>query len=181
MAKCPVCGSRKAKRKCLITDTHEICSLCCGQTRQESTCSECPHYKPPESRRNYADVPAFTTHEMDMNHHLQNCARVIENAVAELDADSGLFIKDAVPIRVYELLIDKYHFGDEKLPVDNGAEEQCLLRVNEAIKRNRSLFDYETLVKVLSVLRFIAKRRTRGGREYLQVVKNFAGDIWRVQ
>ena len=135
----------------------------------------CTFYKPPQSKRNYSDVPSFTTAEMDMNQHLQSCSLVIESAIAELDARSNYEIKDVVPIRIYELLLDQYHFKDEAIGVDSGAEEYGYKTVNDAIKNNRILFDYETLVKVIAVLRLVARRRTRGGREYLKVVQVYAG------
>lgn len=112
---------------------------------------------------------------MDINQHLQSCSLVIESAIAELDASSNYEIKDVVPIRIYELLLDKYHFKDEAIGVDSGAEEYGYRIVNDAIKNNRKLFDYETLVKVIAVLRLVARRRTRGGREYLRVVQAYAG------
>ena len=64
MAKCPVCNSRKGKRKCLIADS-SICSLCCGNTRTAETCANCVFYQKP--RRKYSEVPAYTVSEMDGN------------------------------------------------------------------------------------------------------------------
>jgi hypothetical protein len=36
--------------------------------------------------------------------------------------------------------------------------------------------DEDELVKVLGVLHFVAKRRTRGHREYLRIVEQFVGE-----
>lgn len=44
MSKCTICLTRKGERKCLITNTF-ICSLCCGQTRKEDTCSSCWYFQ----------------------------------------------------------------------------------------------------------------------------------------
>ena len=44
-------------------------------------------------------------------------------------------------------------------------------------KPNGAMLDQETLVRVLGVLRLIALRRTRGGREYLRVVYQYASEI----
>jgi len=40
---CPLCGKRKAQRRCLRQNNLEICSLCCGQIRTE-TCTGCSYY-----------------------------------------------------------------------------------------------------------------------------------------
>ena len=40
---CPLCGKRKAQRRCLRQNNAEICSLCCAEMRDE-TCADCPYY-----------------------------------------------------------------------------------------------------------------------------------------
>lgn len=57
MAKCIICSTKKGKRKCQITDGM-ICSLCCGNTRIEETCSECTYYQKP--KRKYNEVPSYS-------------------------------------------------------------------------------------------------------------------------
>ena len=56
MAKCPICNSRKGKRKCLISDSF-ICSLCCGNIRKAETCLGCTFYQKP--KRKYNEVPGI--------------------------------------------------------------------------------------------------------------------------
>jgi len=175
MAKCPVCNAGKAKRRCLIADSGEICSLCCGQTRQESNCSGCSYWQPPQVRHDYAAVPAITTAEMDDSQHLQDCSMAIEAAIGKLDRESGFALKDDVPIRVYERLLDRYHFGEESAAVEDAWEERDLLQLEGLIKGELHGIDRTTLVKVLGVLRFVARRRTRGRREYLRIVQTFVG------
>ena len=175
MAKCPVCSSRKAKRRCLITDSHEICSLCCGRVRQESTCSECVWWQPPVVRRDYGSVPAFTVGEMDARQELQDHARVIESAIAAFDRDAGNTLRDEVPIRIYERLLDEHHFGEPGPASDDEVLERGLQELRGVIARAFAREDPLTLVKTLGVLRFIARRRTRGRREYLEVVHRFTG------
>lgn len=172
MAKCPVCGTRKAKRKCLVTDQGEICSLCCGQTRQESSCAGCVFYQAPI--RKYTDVPAFSVSDMDMREDLQKYSSAIENAIFRFDLATEHTIRDEVPIRIYERLLDKYHFGDESSASDDELVNSGIQYVEEAIQLLLSQADRSTLVKILSILRHIAQRRTRGRREYLQVVGTYA-------
>lgn len=177
MAKCPICSARKAKRKCLITDAGVICSLCCGQTRRQSTCSECPYWQPPRVRHDYAAVPAYTTAEMDASPRLQDYAMTIEVAIAELDRQSGHSLKDDVPIRVYERLLDRYHFEEPSEAAEDEWVRRGLERVDAAVGAELRGVERTTLVKVLAVLRFVARRRTRGRREYLSVVQTFVGTI----
>ena len=40
---CPICGQRKAKRRCLRQNMDEICSLCCAGKR-DAHCGDCLHY-----------------------------------------------------------------------------------------------------------------------------------------
>lgn len=40
---CPLCGKRKAQRRCIRRNNAEICSLCCAELRNE-TCGDCSHY-----------------------------------------------------------------------------------------------------------------------------------------
>ena len=174
MAKCPVCQSRKAKRKCLVTEEGYICSLCCGVTRREETCSGCSYYHPPQ--RKYHEVPSYTPAQMDASDELQEYSYAIEGAIGKFDRRTGRKIKDEVPICIYEKLLDKYHFKDRKIIFENELLEGGFTQVEDAIKSDLQKVDEEKLAKVLGVLHFIAKRRTRGHREYLAVVEQFVGE-----
>lgn len=44
MAKCLVCNSQKGKRQC-IWKKGFICSPCCGITREQEFCTDCPYYQ----------------------------------------------------------------------------------------------------------------------------------------
>ena len=48
--------------------------------------------------------------------------------------------------------------------------------MENVIERDLKGVDEDKLVKVLGVLHFIAKSRTRGHREYLAVVEQFVGE-----
>jgi hypothetical protein len=47
--------------------------------------------------------------------------------------------------------------------------------VDRAITEDLDGVNQETLAKVLGVIRFVARRRTRLGREYMQVIHQFVG------
>jgi hypothetical protein len=176
MAKCPVCDSRKAKRKCLITTEGHICSLCCGETRKAETCSGCPYYQPPQARRKYNEIPSYTPAEMDTHAELQVYSYAIEGAIGAFDSETGHKIKDDVPIGIFERLLDKYHFKDKELMFASELQEDGFRQVENAIASDLPAMDEQTLIKVLSVLYFVAKRRTRGQREYLSIVEQFVGE-----
>lgn len=177
MAKCPNCNARKAKRKCLVTDSGEICSLCCGQIRQASTCEGCPYWQPPQARRDYAEVPAFTTVEMEANTHLLEPSMVLEGAIVGLDRQSGLTLRDEVPIRIYERLLDRQYYDEEPALADDEVVVQGERQLSLVIERELRGLDHKTLVKLLATLRLAARRRTRGRREYLDLVGNFIGGL----
>jgi len=99
----------------------------------------------------------------------------IEAAIGELDRQSGFALKDDAPIHIYERLIDRYHFGEESAAVEDVWEERGLLQLEGVIKGELHGIDRTMLVKVLGVLRFVARRRTRGRREYPRVVQTFVG------
>jgi hypothetical protein len=175
MAKCPICNSRKGKRKCLVADGY-ICSLCCGQTRKEGICNSCSFYKEPGLKRKYNEVPSYTPKQMEANFELQECSNTIEGAICAFDQEVEHRINDDVAIRIIELLLDKYHFKDEVMKFDNDLVENGFHRVNKAIENDLSKVSQEKLVKIVGVIHFVAKRRSRGGREYLKVINDYVGE-----
>ncbi len=176
MAKCPVCNTRKAKRKCLVTAEGHICSLCCGETRKEETCSGCAYYQPPQIRRKYNEVPSYTPAQMGASEELQSYSFAIEGAIGTFDKQTGRTIRDTVPIGILEKLLDKYYFKDENLTFESELLEDGFTHVDSVIESDLKRIDRDTLIRVLGVLRFIAKRRSRGHREYLTIVEQFAGE-----
>jgi hypothetical protein len=172
MAKCGECNSRKGKRSCAAGKI-QICSQCCGTVRNPIRCSECSYYSPPKKR--YQDIPSFSTTEMDHDEDLQSISNTIEAVLCRYDFDTKERISDTVPITIIERLLDKYHFGDSALTFDNIDIEKGFAAVDEAITRDLSEIDQNMLVKVLSVIRFVARRRTTGKREYLTILKQYVG------
>lgn len=173
MAKCPICNSRKGKRKCLIADGL-ICSLCCGTTRTEEACSECAFYQKPT--RKYNEVPAYSVSEMDGNMELESRGNAIESALCAFDIENEGKLGDSDAIRIIELLIDKYHFRDQTVDQE---QHQIILNgvnfVDQSIKEDLKVVEDEEIVKILGVIRFVAKRRTRTGREYMTVIHQYVG------
>jgi len=172
MAKCPICNSRKGKRKCLITDSL-ICSQCCGTTRAEETCQGCVFYQKP--KRKYEKVPAYSVSEMAGNMDLESYGNAIEGALCAYDIEHDNKLTDNDAIRIIELLIDKYHFEDQAMEQEREIVMSGARYVDKSIREDLSHVDVKKIVKTLGVLRFVAKRRTNIGREYMTVVHQYVG------
>lgn len=172
MAKCSLCNSRKGKRRCLVSDTM-ICSLCCGETRSEDMCAGCSYYQKP--KRNYNEIPRFSTDEMQRDTQLSDYSNVIEGALCAYDLELENKLKDKDAIKILELLLDKYHFLDEKIQTN----EQILVSgfdcIETAITKDLPNIKGEILIKTLGVIRFVANRRTKISREYMNIIHQYVG------
>jgi len=177
MSKCPICDSRKGKRKCLITDGL-ICSLCCGNIRKEETCLGCVFYQKP--KRKYSEVPAYSVSDMDGNMELESYGNSIEGALCAYDLETRGKLNDSHAIRIIELLIDKYHFQDQQMDQEPQIIVDGVNYVEKSIRKDlkneeTANLEDEEIVKVLGVIRFVAKRRTKIGREYMAVIHQYVG------
>ncbi len=172
MAKCSLCNSRKGKRKCLISDTM-ICSLCCGESRSNDMCAGCSYYQKP--KRKYNEVPKFTTIQMEKDTELADYANVIEGALCSYDTKLENELKDKDVIKILELLLDKYHFLDQKTEIDDQLLMSGFNYVEKTITKDLPNIEKEILVKTLGVIRFVANRRTKYGREYMTIIHQYVG------
>ncbi|MCK4679353.1 MAG: hypothetical protein KAT48_14560 [Bacteroidales bacterium] len=172
MAKCPICNSRKGKRHCLIADS-PVCSLCCGSTRNPDLCLECQYYQKP--KRRYNDVPAYAISEMDRNMDLESYGNAIEGALCSYDTENGNNLKDSDAIRIIELLIDTHYFRDQQVDTDIQLIANGVNYVKEAIRKDLHDVSNEVIVKILGVIRFVAKRRTKMGKEYMNIIHQYVG------
>jgi hypothetical protein len=172
MAKCPICNSRKGKRKCMLADSF-VCSLCCGNTRTEEACSECDFYQKP--KRKYNEVPAYSVSEMDGNMELESYGNSIEGALCTYDEENGNKLSDHEAIRIIELLIDIYHFKDKCVNEESPLILSGVKHLENAINEDLSDVINEEIVKILGVIRFVARRRTKTGREYMNIIHQYVG------
>ena len=178
MAKCLVCNSRKGKRKCL-RENGMVCSQCCGDTRQPEHCQKCEFY--PEQGavgpvRRYTDIPRFSTMKMEEDFELQRYADCMESTFCQWDVSNRLSLNDQSAIKLIEMLLDKYHYHDSEVSYPDSK----LLRagfdmVVDSISEDIPHVPEEILVKILAVLRFVARRRSSGGREYFDVIQKHVG------
>jgi len=172
MAKCPICNSRKGKRKCLLEDSF-VCSLCCGNTRTEAACSECGFYQKPI--RKYNEVPAYSVSEMDGNIELESYGNSIEGALCAYDESIENKLTDSDAIKIIELLIDIHHFNDQCSKEENLLILNGVKFLEGSINEDLNDVSNEIIVKILGVIRFVAKRRTKIGREYMNIIHQYVG------
>ncbi len=175
MAKCSACNSRKGKRKCQLVEGM-ICSLCCGQTRRKEACEGCVFYRDIVPRKNYNEIPKYSPQNMENSSHLQDYSNAIEGSLCAFDNETGNQIKDEVAIRIIELVLDKYYFKEEILDFSNKTIEQGFYKVKDVLETDLSHLPDKELVKILAVIRFVAKRRARGGRDYLSIIHSYVGE-----
>jgi hypothetical protein len=147
MAKCPVCDTRKGKRKCLLVNDQFVCSLCCAATRKAELCSACVFYHPPQ--HNYQEVPAFSATVIANNHALQQYSQAIENAFAV----DNLHDRSAM----LELLINKYYFKETDLSSANSLWQSGFTAADNLIKTELKDVDEETLINLLGAMWAITK------------------------
>lgn len=175
MAKCSVCNTRKGKRQC-NREKGWICSECCGGIRQVEHCQGCGYYRQSRPKRHYADIPRFSTEEMESDFRLQSYADSIEGALCFWDHSHERSLRDESMLNIVEMLIDKYFYDDsETSSIDDALLREGYDIVGRAISEDMADVPLDTLVKILGVIHFVARRRTRGGREHFDVLQRYVG------
>ena len=167
MAKCPMCNSRKGKRKCALTEAL-VCSQCCGQTRKEESCHACSYYKPQVKKRAYSSVPRYAPAEMEWDPSREAAAYAVESALCLWDRTYDWKLRDESVLKVLELLLVRYHFKDEEEECPSALREG-FDRVVDHIQKLRDIPE-ETIVRILSTVYTSVKTHTQGRREYLDFI-----------
>ena len=174
MGKCAVCNSRKGQRKCLREDGL-ICSRCCGETRQPEHCHGCVFYRENIPVRRYSDIPHFSTQTMDSNMELQSYSNSIEGTLCLLDYSRQMSLNDAFALKVIEMLLDKYHYHDSDVSCVDSQLREGFNAVLNSISDDLTDVSEEVIVRILGVIYFVARRRSRGGREYFDIIHQYVG------
>lgn len=174
MSKCSICGLRKGKRKCALK-SGVVCSLCCGESRSEESCEGCQYLLQAKITRRYDKCPRFSPEEMDSDTKLQGYARVIETTLCLWDRKHGARLNDGSALRVIEMLLDGYAFGDSSVSCTEEPTSEGFAMLVTAIKQDLHNVPSETIAKILGVIHFVAKRRSTGRREYFDVIHRYVG------
>jgi hypothetical protein len=112
---------------------------------------------------------------MNGNIELESYGNSIEGALCAYDKENGEKINDSDAIRIIELLIDKYHFQDQQMDQENQIIVDGVNYIDKSIREDLKDVGNEEIVKVLGVIRFVARRRTKIGREYMTVIHRYVG------
>jgi hypothetical protein len=170
MAKCAMCIVKKGKRPCPATDG-VVCSTCCGEFRSQEKCGACSFFSNAALARNYSKVPHFGTETMTNDLSLQNYAESVESTLCEIDRQHQHFTDKHV-LKILELLMDRYFFGDAISVYETRLEEDGVAMVDRAFNTFSDLTD-EVKTKIIAAIYRSVKRRTLGNREYLNFVSRF--------
>lgn len=170
--KCPVCTSKKGKRGCLLT-TSCICSQCCGTNRKKETCHPCSYYQEP--RRDYKNIPCYSPSEMNNDFGRQDIANVIESAISSFDHKSGDNLHDDLAILIVERLLDHYHFKQPYNDLNDELLAKGYRYIFGILEDELKDEPYEEITRILSAIYFVAKRRSQGGRQYLDLIRQYVG------
>jgi len=126
-------------------------------------------------KKNCNNVPAYLVSEIDGNDELESFGNVVESALCSYDIKNGRGIKDSEAIRIIELLIDKYYFNDSQETTDSQIVKDGAHYLDDVINNDLRGVDNEVIVKILGVIRFVARRRTKIGPEYMHVIHQYVG------
>lgn len=174
MARCSICNARKGKRQCK-REKGWVCTECCGSTRHAELCQGCRYFKESRPMRRYADIPRFSTQEMESDFQLQSYADSIEGALCFWDHSHEMSLGDASALRVIEMLLDRYYYHDSDTSSTDSLLQEGFDMVAQAILEDLASVPDDTIIKILGVIHFVARRRSHGGREHLDVLQQYVG------
>jgi len=112
---------------------------------------------------------------MDSDIKLQGYARAIEKALCLWDRKHGGHLNDGSALRVIEMLLDGYAFGDSSVSCTEELTSEGFAMLVTAIKQDLHDVPTETIAKILGVTHFVAKRRSTGRREYFDLIHRYIG------
>jgi hypothetical protein len=112
---------------------------------------------------------------MANNPELESIADVVELSLCQIWLNDHRHVDDRAVARLVELMIDRYHFNDEKPRADTSVLEEGFGFFSQNIGEKLGHIHPEQLVKVLAAVYRSIQRRTVGGTSYLQFVSQFTG------
>jgi hypothetical protein len=106
---------------------------------------------------------------------LQDHSNAIESAICAYDIQSGKRMTDAQFVELLERLLDFYHFNEEPKQFSSELVETGFLGIRETMTGDLEDCSNEEIVKLLGVIRFVAQRRARGGRDHMTILHQYVG------
>jgi hypothetical protein len=112
---------------------------------------------------------------MSDNIRLQDDADVIESAFCQFYNKLDERPDDQFFIKIAELLMDRYHFHDEKLKFANHLEEQGFLEIDKIIQKDLPSLPPDEIARLLGTIYRSIFRHTVKGREYVDFIMDHVG------
>jgi hypothetical protein len=112
---------------------------------------------------------------MDTFSDLPTYSNTIEGTLCRWDYDHDEILDDGMAMKVIEMLLDKYHFGDLEVSTTDVLLQEGFQMVVASIEKDLLGVPNDTIVKILGVIYFVAKRRSTGRREYFEVIHSYVG------
>jgi hypothetical protein len=112
---------------------------------------------------------------MENDFDLQDYGNAIESALCAFDQSMGNMLTDKTILGILELLLDKYHFKKNVLMPEDNLLAKGFPLVEGTIKSDLADIPAETIEKLLGSIYSVAKRRSKGGREYLDFIHDYVG------
>lgn len=102
-------------------------------------------------------------------------SNTLEGAFCIYDVDNNRTLKDADVTKILELLMDKYHFKDVEINCDSPFVLAGFNFVDTVISKDLAGIEEQELVKLLSVLHYVVKKLSKIGKEYMNIIHQYAG------
>jgi histone deacetylase complex regulatory component SIN3 len=136
---------------------------------------ECYYYREPKPQNKYKDLPMFSLQRMDDDIDLQNYANAIESTLCSFDQSENQQLSDKTVLRILELLLDKYHFKQNDSSTEDSLINKGFTLVLSTIKEDLADLPEDSITKMIGTIYFVAKRRSKGNREYLDFIHRYVG------
>jgi hypothetical protein len=112
---------------------------------------------------------------MQASNDLLMIAYPIESGVCAIDRERQLALRDADAIAIFELLLDRWAFGDAPEALAPRIATLGCGALFDRAERELAGRDREVVAKVLAAVHFVASRRESGGREHLALLQATSG------
>ena len=112
---------------------------------------------------------------MESDFQLQSYADAIEGTLCLWDQRHERSLRDVSALRLIEMLLDKYYYHDSDISCTDSLLREGFDMAVQAISDDLAGISQEIVTKILGVIHFVARRRSQGGREYLDVIQQYVG------
>lgn len=112
---------------------------------------------------------------MASDFQLQSYADAIEGTLCVWDRSHQRLLSDVSALRIIEMLLDKYYYHDSDVSCTDSLLREGFDMVLNSISDDLADVSEGVIVKILGVIHFVARRRSHGGREYLDVIQQYVG------